>query len=90
MKKKKKCFDFANFNRYVDHQTRLSGGSNQAVEKDDVTDVVMKQARIPCSAIKTLTDWVNSTESTLLSDHVILADLPAMEQQLKRFQVNRK
>lgn len=58
------------------------------METEEISDVIMTQTRMPSSAIITLTDWVNSTESTLLSDHVALADLPVMEQQLKRFQVH--
>lgn len=41
-------------------------------------------------AIKSLTQWVNSAESTLLSDHVALAELSVMEHQLQRFQVEIK
>ncbi|KAK3925764.1 Dystrophin, partial [Frankliniella fusca] len=72
--------------RYVDHQTKLSGGGNIVVEKEDSADFA-KQMKEPPPAIKVLMEWVNSTESSLLSDHVVLAELPVMELQLKRFQL---
>lgn len=79
---------FLFFCRYVDHQTKLSGSPTITAEKEETTDVVMKQLKSPSPAMKALSDWVNTAESNLLSDHAVLADLAPMEEQLKRFQVS--
>jgi len=68
---------------YTERQLQLSNG-NSTTPLSSETPPPNEQYT---NKMRALMLWVHDTESVLLSEHAVLADLATMEKQLERFKV---